>query len=241
MENYDKILTSILAKKVAMSSTHMILDIPVGKTMKIKHLQKGKEFGVKFATIAKKFGIEVLPDVNTTLEPAGNGIGPILEAQDVLKVLEQRADRPHPLEDRAIRLGTKLLQLIDPTLTHEEAEVKIHNALKSKKALIKFREIIEAQGGNPHITVQELKPGKKTMVIKAAKKGVVKQINNFNLNAIARLLGAPKDAGAGVYMHKKLNDPVHQGEEICTFYASSQHLLEEAQDTLATFPIYDIA
>src|SRR3989344_1946931 len=100
-ESFDKIIVSIMAKKVASGVTHLVLDIPVGPTMKITHFKDAETIARKFTFLAKKFGMKVVIDVNEALEPAGHGVGPALEARDVLKVFEQRPDRPFMLEAKA--------------------------------------------------------------------------------------------------------------------------------------------
>ncbi|MCJ7739994.1 thymidine phosphorylase, partial [Candidatus Microgenomates bacterium] len=110
-ESFDKVIVSIMAKKIASGATHLVLDLPVGTTLKIKHFKDAEIIAEKFKFLAKKFKVKVTVDINQTLEPAGHGVGPALEAQDVLKVLQQRPDRPFVLEAKALRLTGKLLDL----------------------------------------------------------------------------------------------------------------------------------
>lgn len=110
-ESFDKIIVSIMAKKVAVGTTHLVLDIPVGHTMKIRHFSDGEKVAQKFKQLGFKFGMKIVADVNETLEPAGCGVGPALEARDVLYVLEQKKDRPLALESKALRLAGKLLNI----------------------------------------------------------------------------------------------------------------------------------
>ena len=93
-ESFDKIVVSIMAKKVASGATHLVLDIPVGPTMKITHFKDAEVIVRKFAFLAGKFGMKVVIDVNEALENAGRGIVPVLEVRDVFSVLAQASDRP---------------------------------------------------------------------------------------------------------------------------------------------------
>jgi thymidine phosphorylase len=86
-ESFDKIIVSIMAKKIAVSTNHLILDIPVGQTMKIKRFADAERVAKKFRMLGRKFGIEIITDVNECLEPAGRGVGPALEVRDVMHVL----------------------------------------------------------------------------------------------------------------------------------------------------------
>lgn len=238
-ESFDKIIVSVMAKKIAASTTHLILDIPIGKTMKIVHEKDAQKVANKFRALGKKFGMEVTATINKTREPAGNGIGPALEARDVLKVLEQTDDRPKELEERALYLAGILLDMC-----YKEANIKKQGSeeaakiLRSGQALQKFKDIVKAQGGSPHISASTMKLMNKKTVIYSDKKGYVKEINNHNLNSIAKLLGAPKDKYAGMMLLKKIGDKIALHEPILEFYAKDQYLVKEAVSTLQMFPIY---
>lgn len=240
-ESFDKIIISIMAKKVAASTTHLILDIPVGKTMKIKHFSEAEKVAVKFKELGKHFNMKVVADINETLEPAGRGVGPALEARDVLYVLEQTTERPLKLEAKALRLAGKLLDMCYKEMgVDKNGEDEARQLLSSGKALAKFKEIIKAQKGDPHVTSSNLKIHSKKRMIPAKKSGKIKDINNYNLNTLAKILGAPKDKFAGIYLLKKLDEHVSKNEPLLEFYSTSTYHLEEACNTYMNFSIYDI-
>ena len=240
-ESLDKIIVSIMAKKIAASTTHLILDIPIGKTMKIVHEKDAQKIAHKFQLLGKKFGIEVITTINKTQEPAGNGIGPALEARDVLKVLEQTEDRPIELEERALYLAGMLLDMC-----FKESKINKHGIeearalLKSGVALQKFKDIVKAQGGSPHISSHTMKLMNKKHIIYSPRRGYVKDVNNHNINSIAKLLGAPHDKYAGMVLLKKIGDIVDLREPILEFYTKNTYLLKEAESTLQMFPIYTL-
>lgn len=240
-ESFDKIIISVMSKKIAAGTTHLVLDLPYGKTAKIHRLSDAQKVAKKFEMLAKKFNIKVSFDINEMLEPAGRGIGPILEARDVLYVLEQHIDRPLRLEVKALRLAGLLLDLCfkeeKKDLNGEEEARKI---LKNGLALKKFQEIVAAQGGDKEIKSSKLKLAKFKKDILATVSGKIKDINNYNLNTIAKILGAPKDKQAGIYLHKKLDHPVKKNEPIMTFYSNDPYLLKEAEVTMENLPIFII-
>lgn len=240
-ESFDKIIISIMAKKVAVGATHLVLDIPVGKTMKIRHLTDAEKIANKFKLLAKKFKIKIDVDINKTSEPAANGIGPVLEAKDALMVLEQKNNRPINLEKRAIRLAGKLLNLcFSDAKIKKNGEEEAWRILKEGVALKKFREILKAQGGNPDISSDKIKMAKYQMEITSKNSGVISEINNLNLNIIAKILGAPKDKMAGIYLNKKVNEKVLKNEVLMVFHSSDRYHLNEALETVKNFPIYKI-
>jgi thymidine phosphorylase len=240
-ESFDKIIISVMSKKIAAGTTHLVLDLPYGKTAKIHRLSDAQKVAKKFEMLAKKFNIKVAFDINEMLEPAGRGIGPILEARDVLYVLEQHVDRPLRLEAKALRLAGLLLDLCfkeeKKDLNGEEEARKI---LKNGLALKKFQEIVAYQGGDKEIKSSKLKLAKFKKDILATVSGKIKDINNYNLNTIAKILGAPKDKQAGIYLHKKLDHPVKKNEPIMTFYSNDPYLLKEAEVTMENLPIFTI-
>ncbi len=240
-ESFDKVIVSIMAKKIAVSTNHLVLDIPVGKTMKIVHFSDAEKVANKFKKICDKFKIRVIVDVNEMLEPAGRGIGPYLEARDVLYVLEQKVDRPINLEAKALRLAGKLLDIcFEDAGIKKNGEDEARRILSEGLALKKFLEIVKAQGGDENLSSDTFKSKAHPFEIISDSTSKIRNINNYNLNTIAKLLGAPKDKFAGIYLLKKLDEKVASGEPIMIFYTCNRHLIDEAKVTLQNFPIYDI-
>jgi len=240
-ESFDKIIISIMAKKVAASTTHLILDIPVGKTMKIRHFADAEKVAQKFKMLGEKFHMKIITDINETLEPPGRGVGPVLEARDVLYVLEQKKDRPLKLEAKALRLAGKLLDIC-----FKDAHIKKNGEEEAKRILIegtalkKFREIIKAQKGNSDVSSDTIKLSPHKIEICAMKSGKIKDIDNYNLNTVAKVLGAPKDKNAGIYLLKKLDETVEKKEPMFILYSSDKYSLKEAEVTLKNFSIYEM-
>jgi putative thymidine phosphorylase len=240
-ESFDKIIISVMAKKVAAGTTHLVLDIPVGKTAKIHRFTDGEEVAKKFKNLAHHFGIKVVCDVNEALEPAGRGIGPILEVRDVLYVLEQTPDRPLRLEAKSLRLAGQLLDLCyKEKNSKKKGEDEAKKILESGAALKKFQEIVKTQGGLKNISSQSLKLAKHRFDYRSTRFGKIKDIDNHNLNTIAKILGAPDDKKAGIYLLKKLDHSVNKGEPLFTLYSEDKFLLKEAEATLKNLPIFKI-
>lgn len=239
-ESYDKIIISVMAKKIAVGSTHVVFDIPYGNTMKIRLKKDAQRVLERFVLLGKKFGMKVRGYVTHTIEPAGNGIGPALEVRDVLSVLEQQKNRPLQLEERSLDIAGNLLDLCFESKNikkngREEAE----KVLKSKQALAKFHEIVRAQGGAPVPDSSKIHMIGTQKDIIAPKKGKILHINNKNLNTVAKILGAPHNKYAGIYLHAKTGVEVEKHEPILSFYAKSNYVIQEAVDTMKHFPILE--
>jgi len=243
-ESFDKIIISVMAKKVASGATHVVLDIPVGPTMKITHMKDAEDIVEKFKKLAEKFKIKMVTDINQTLEPAGRGVGPVLETRDVLMVLEQRPNRPLALEAKALRLSGELLNLCFADLREMvkmgDGEEVARQILKDGRALKKMREIIKIQGGDPDIESRKLKLAKEKVEVRAKEKGKIIAIDNRQMNTIAKILGCPADKKAGLYLEKRLEEKVDKHDILFTMYSSDKWRLKETMDSLVNLPIYKI-
>lgn len=246
-ESYDKILVSIMAKKIAFGSNHVIIDLPYGEMVKVHTVKDAELLKEKFEKLAKKFDLKLRVLIHKTDEPAGRGIGPILEVRESMLVLEQKPNRPFDLEERALNLAGSLLNLCleDSAKSLREKIMKEHGGghewarslLASGEALKKMKEIIKAQGGNEDITSDKLKPGKFHYQVLAKKNGTVRKINSKNATVIAKILGAPSNHKAGIYLDKKIGEKVTKGHALYTLYSSNEYTLKEAKESTANFPI----
>ena len=242
-ESYDKVIVSVMAKKVASGANHVVIDIPVGPTMKIQHFKDAEIIAKKFSFLAKRFKMKMVFDINETRQNAGRGIGPVLEARDVFQVLEQAPERPLALEAKALRLAGKLLSLCFADSKGKKSldgEEVAREMLTSGKALAKMREIIKVQGGDPDVVSSSLIPGKEKFELKSPRKGMITAINNQQLSVICRILGCPTDKKSGMYLNRKLEETVDKSDILATLYSSDKWRLKEAVETLKNIQVYTV-
>ncbi len=214
------LLSSVLAKKKSVGATHVLIDIPFGEEAKVRTKQRALELKKRFEYQGKKTGMRVKVVLTDGSQPIGRGVGPLLEAKDVLAVLRNDPTAPRDLKEKAIFLAGELLNMSGQTKKGRRTARKI---LESGKAYLKFMEIIEAQGRKE---IPELAKHKE--VILAEKNGRVKSISNKSISKLARICGAPKTQEAGIYIHKKIGEKVKKGDSIVTLYARSKILLKYA-------------
>lgn len=249
LESFDKILVSIMAKKIAAGSNHIIIDLPYGEHVKVHKLSDAEIVAKKFAYLAEKFGVKLQVHVHKTEQPAGRGIGPMLETKEALMVLEQKDNRAIDLERRALFLASSLLEIcLKDAKQSLQDQIKgefgtsqkwAAHILSSGQALAKMKEIITAQGGNSAIISEQLKPGKHSYAVLAQKAKTVKKINSRNASVIAKILGAPKMKKSGIYLDKKINEQTVIGEPMFTLFSENEYNLKEAKDSLDHFPILE--
>lgn len=218
-----QLLASIMSKKIAAGSTHIIIDIPYGFSAKVETKEEAKSLGKKFEELGEYFNMKVKTLLTDGSQPIGNGIGPCLEINDILKILHQKKDRPKDLEKKSLFLTAQLLELTGKA-KKGRGLILATQMLKSGKALHKFKEIIEAQGGK----VIEQKLPKINRDVFTDKNFKIKFIDNKKINELARLAGSPADKKAGVYLYKKRGDKLKKGEKIMTIYSESNEKLKNA-------------
>ncbi len=218
-----QLLSSIMAKKLAVNAKIVLIDIPYGKNAKVTK-RKAESLERKFKKLARYFGIKLECSLQKTEEPLCSGIGPALEISDVIKVL-RREDPCHKLEERALELSGKLLELAGKAKKGKGKQLA-EKILDSGEAYKKFKEIVKAQEGK--INNIKKQKAKYKHNIKADKKGKIKEIKIKQLNQLARIAGCPLDKFAGLYLHKHLGDKVKKGENILTIYSENKIEMREA-------------
>ena len=155
-------------------------------------------------------------------QPIGNGVGPVLEMQDVIRVLK-RENSPKDLENKSIFLAAEILEMVSKA-KKGNGEQMAREALYSGRAYKKFEEIISAQGK----IFTDLKPAKFTFDITAKNNGKISLIDNRSINLLGRILGCPADKTAGLYLYKHNLEAVKKGDKLLTLYSESEKKLDEA-------------
>ncbi|MBU0615275.1 MAG: thymidine phosphorylase, partial [Nanoarchaeota archaeon] len=225
----SNLLSSVMAKKASVSATHLLVDIPSGHGSKIIELSRAKSLKKDFQLIARKLGMKVKVIITDGRQPIGNGIGPALEARDVLYVLKNDLRGPVDLREKALCMAGLMLEM-GGKAGKGKGYTLAKQILESGKAYDKMVEIIKAQGMK--ITdPNKIKIGKYSYEYRSPRTGVVREVSNLAISKMARVAGAPKNMGAGVYLHKHVGDRVHKGEPIFTVYAANEIMLGFAKET----------
>lgn len=217
-------LPSIMAKKAALGSKYIVIDIPTGRGAKVKTIGEAHNLAEDFIELGQRLGMCVVCGITFGEQPLGWTMGPALEAQEAMMALAGKAS-PDVVE-KATHLAGLLFDMIGKNKT--PGKKLAHEILKSGKAEKKMREIIGAQGGDPDIKPGDIAIGDKRAEIKAEESGEVFWIKNPEMTAIAREAGAPKDRRAGVRLGVKVGESVKKGQTILTIYSSTQSNLSEA-------------
>jgi thymidine phosphorylase len=223
LDTREQMVASIMSKKIAAGSTHLLVDLPVGPSAKLTSAMEAMRLRKLFEFVGDHFGIAVEVITTDGRQPIGNGIGPVLEAQDVMAVLANDPAGPKDLREKSLRLAAHLLDY-DPELRGGKGYSRARELLDSGAALKQMQKIIDAQGSSGCPT--DL--GNLTAEIAASRDGVVEAIDCLRLNRLARTAGAPIDKGAGIRTFKKIGERVEQGEPLYRIYAFDDSQFELA-------------
>lgn len=216
-----QLLASIISKKLAAGSKYVLIDIPYGPQAKVSK-EEAEKLKQKFLKIAKHFRLKMKVVLTLGDQPIGNGIGPVLEMRDVLRVLKQD-NSPKDLENKSIFIAAQILEMIGKC-KKGKGEFIARSILETGAAFEKFEEILNAQGKKK----VDLTPGKHVYEVSAIKSGKVAVLDNKAINTTARILGCPEDKRSGIYIHKHKDESVIKGETLLTLYAESAAKLKEA-------------
>ncbi len=225
-----QLLASIMSKKISAGSKYILIDIPYGKGAKKKNIIDAKKLGRKFKKIGKRFRLKLKIVYTDGSQPIGNGVGPVLEMLDILKVLQNEG--PQDLKEKSLYLSAELLKLCRIKNAKKTAE----EMLSSGKAYKKFKEIINTQNGSKNFNekIKLLTLAKHKKIIRAKRSGRIIAISNKGINSLCRVLGTPETISAGVYLHKHVGK-IKKGEPILTLYTESRKKRRDALKFIKEF------
>ncbi len=205
------------------------MDIPYGPGSKMPLKEKAEELGRKFVDLGSEVEMNVKYILTDGTQPIGNGVGPILEAKDVLNALSGKG--PKDLADKSVMMAGAILEFCGK-VPEGQGEKVARKCLEDGTALKKMREIIKMQGGNPDVKPEDLTPGRFSEKVMAETGGRVLRIDNNLIARLARYAGAPKDPAAGLYLEKKVGDEVGAGDVLYTIYSENPEKLDQAAGLL---------
>jgi thymidine phosphorylase len=222
LDSEGQMIASILSKKIAAGATHLVIDMPVGATAKVRTPAAAAALSQGLMAVAREFGINVQILMSDGAQPVGRGIGPALEAHDVLAVLRNEPGAPKDLRDHALVIAAALLEMTAKAPAGKGLGMAA-DVLDSGRAWRKFQRICEAQGGlrTPPVAVYRRQ-------LTAPADGIVTAMDNRRIARLAKLAGAPEDKAAGVEMHVRIGEAITRGTPFCTVHAESVGELEYA-------------
>jgi len=231
IDTEGQLVASVLSKKIAAGSTHVLIDIPVGSTAKIRSQEDAAVLSALMQRVGAHFGLHVCPVITDGRAPVGRGVGPALEARDVMAVLGRAPDAPADLRSRALALAATLIQLGGLADNASEAERMATSTLDSGRAYRQFLAICDLQGGLRTPGVARCQHP-----VLASRHGLVTGFNNRQLATVAKLAGAPRAPLAGLTLECRLGDRVARGQPLFVLHAQTEGELAYALAYVARHP-----
>lgn len=223
-------VASILAKKKTVGATQVLIDIPVGPTAKVRTAEEALRLGNLFHAVAREIDLRLDVLVTDARGPIGWGIGPRLEALDVLAVLRREAGAPRDLREKSLYIAARILEsagVVPPLAGYRAAE----GALDSGAAERAFDAIVDAQGRRP-----EMPPARCRTVFEAPGDGRIRDMDCHEMARVAKRAGAPANPEAGVRLLRAVGDVVRRGEPLLEIHAQTPVQLAFALDYLKAQP-----
>jgi thymidine phosphorylase len=230
LDTEAQMVASILAKKKSAGATHALIDIPVGRSAKVRTFAAAERLAATFRAVASHIDLRLEVVLTDARAPIGRGIGPRLEALDVLAVLRGDPQAPRDLREKSLYLASRILEMSEAVPTgagYREAR----QALDSGLARRKFEEIVSAQGA--HELPAEA-PYRRLVTSPA--EGRVREIDCWEIARVAKRAGAPANASAGVQMAAQIGDILVRGEPLFEIHACSAEQLEAAAEYALSRP-----
>jgi thymidine phosphorylase len=225
-----QMVASILAKKKSVGATHVLIDIPVGATAKVRTETAARALANLFRAVAAQIDLRLEVAVTSAPGPIGRGIGPRLEALDVLKVLGCEPDAPVDLREKSLYLTARVLEMTGQTPPGSGYRTA-QQVLDSGRAIAQFERIVAAQGPRDLPPVAPYRH-----VVEAPQDGRIRAIDCWEIARVAKRAGAPANISAGVLMMRGVGDVVAKGEPLLELHAESATQLEFARSYAESHP-----
>lgn len=209
----ELVIASILAMMISSGVSHLVLDVPVGENARVHSTNEAIRIRKQVEYIGDMLGLSIDVVITDGSEPIGNGIGAVLEARDVMKILRNKEDAPIDLKEKSLFLAGRVLEF-DPQLRGGQGYAVAKEILENGRALEAFQRIVNAQGVHE---VPDL--GQYVREVVAPYDGIVSAVNNTIINKIGVYAGATQCLGSGVDLNKKIGDKVKAGDVLYTIYS----------------------
>lgn len=238
---------SIMSKKIAAGAEGIVLDIKVGSGAFMKDLDQATELAESLVTVGKQAGLKAMAVISDMNQPLGHKIGNSLEIEVSIDLLKGKA--PEDITELTVKLTSLMLVMSGVRESEGAARELVLEKIASGEALAKFREMVEAQGGNSAVIDDySIMPQAKYRIEYLAKQsGVVAKMQANDIGICSMMLGGGRQAAedqlnysVGIELHKKIGDQVEAGQPILTLVsnqsdvAAIEALLDESIGIAAT-------
>ena len=229
VDQMSLIASSIMSKKLASGADAIVLDVKTGNGAFMQKEEDAIALAKAMVDIGSRAGKQTVAVITDMDEPLGNAVGNALEIKEVIDALH--GDGPEDLMEVVYALGTQMLLLAKRAEDEEIARNLITESIQERKALKKFAEFIENQGGNrEEILHPDMLPKARYVIpVLAEEEGCIERILAQDIGIACMTLGGGRenkestiDHGVGIILTKKISDTVKKGETLALIHANSK-------------------
>jgi pyrimidine-nucleoside phosphorylase len=231
VESIPMIASSIMSKKIAAGADAIVLDVKTGSGAFMKQLEDSKELAKAMVEIGNNLGRKTMAIISDMNQPLGFAIGNALEVREAIDTLKGQG--PEDLQELCLVLGSQMVYLAEKASSVEGARKMLEEAISSGKALEKFKQFLEAQGGDASVVdhPSNLPTANYTFEVEAKEDGVISEIIANDIGTAAMILGAGRatkdseiDLAVGLVLRKKIGESVKQGESLVTIHSNKENV-----------------
>src|SRR5580693_2368361 len=235
VESIPLISSSIMSKKLAEGVDALVLDVKVGNGAFMKKQVDARRLAQTMVGIGRRLDKKVQALITDMNQPLGYAVGNALEVMEVSQTLQNAG--PTDLTRLALELAARMIFLAKLVTTLEEAREVAQSKLLDGSGYRKFKDVIEAQGGNPQVLDRfELLPNATGVrEIASPRAGYVSAIDAEDIGMASSMIGAGRntkedeiDPAVGVILEVKVGQKVEAGAVLCRVYYTSEEHVEEA-------------
>lgn len=225
------IASSIMSKKIAAGADAIVLDVKTGSGAFMKTLDDAEALAHAMVRIGNNVGRNTMAIISDMSQPLGNAIGNALELKEAIATL--KGNGPKDLTELVLTLGSQMVVLAEQATSLDEARQMLIDAIKTGKALNKFKTFLSNQGGDDSIvdSPEKLPSAKYQVEFKAKKDGYITEIIANEIGVASMMLGAGRqtkedviDLGVGIVLNKKVGEHVEKGENILTIHTNTKEI-----------------
>lgn len=229
------IASSVMSKKIAAGASAVVLDVKIGAGAFMKTVEEAQELAKLMVEIGRRAGLGMIALVSDMNQPLGNAVGNALEVYEAIRTMQDSG--PEDFREHCMEVAGHMLLLADAVKDLETGKEMVAKSLTDGSALAKFREVVEAQGGDVSMVDDpgKLPRAKYIESVTAPETGFIKQIGAHEIGLSVMALGGgrekkgdPIDFAVGVEIHHKVGDQVRKGEKLFTMHASDRGSLQSA-------------
>lgn len=231
VDSIPLIASSIMSKKIASGADAIVLDVKVGSGAFMKDLDSAKELAHAMVQIGNGAGRQTVAVISDMNQPLGFAVGNALEVKEAIDTL--KGEGPKDLEELCFTLGSRMVYLGKKADSIEEARAMLEEAIRSGKALEKFKQLVSSQGGDETVIddPSKLPTASYTFEVEAKEDGYVTEMIANEIGNAASMLGAGRltkdaeiDLAVGLIMNKKIGDKVIKGDSLVTIHSNSEDI-----------------